>query len=125
MKPMRQVYTVSAPNADLPTITLNVDSVQMQLNINATLVGTGTYKLQGNLGMVNTDLNDARITNGLGTTVPDPNGWFDIVPAQTASKQTGTEDLLPFIPMFYIRPVVTATTGAITLTLNVLQQAVR
>lgn len=125
MKPINKVYAVTAPDDDMEFITLNPDAIQMQLSINAVLVGAGTYKIQGNLGKINTDVQDWRATNGLGTVIPDPDGWFDIVTAQTASKMTGTADLLEFIPMYYIRPVVTVASAPLTLTLNVLQQAIR
>ena len=124
MKPINKVYNITAPDANMTPIMLNVDCVQQQININAVLSGSATYAIQGNLGMVNTKLAEYGNTAGLGQIIPDPDGWFQMIAPATASKQTGNGLLTNFLPVAFIRPVVTVGTSA-TLTLNVLQQAVR
>ena len=125
MRTINQELTITAVGPQ-PSIQLNFDNVQQQININ-TVFGSfaGTLNLEGNLGMVNPALDQAANAQR-GNIVEDPNGWFVISGGTPLNKTTqlGTGQLINFLPMAFVRAnIVTGTTG--TLTVNLLQQGIR
>jgi len=125
MKPVQKTYTIANTTTALDIIPLNIHNPVQQLGIFVQLpTFVGSYKLQGNLGMINDNQLDVLARAGYGEVVPNPSGWFDINTAGAVGVQLGMDDLKKYLPVAFIRPVATALTTAGDLVVTILQQGV-
>lgn len=123
MKPITISYPISVGARDPVRINANSGVVQLALQTLFSVGATPTYTIEGNLGIIDTDLNDW--TTKLGQVVPDPNGWIPISGSSplTAATFLGYQDLAKYLPLSFVRVNISAGSSG-TLTFKALQQAI-